>query len=115
MKTIEEIVKDFLQEKLKIPVLFEVPARTIPEKFIVLERVGLGERDHVKTLSLAVQSISTRSRYDADILDHITRDVIHDIVFLPEISGIYLSASYDHTDTSTGRYRYQSVYDISYV
>lgn len=118
--TIEEIVKDYLSEQMDVPVFMELPEtpserfHKIPERFIVLEKVGGGAKDHIENGSIAVQSYSLRSLYAASALDEEVRTVMQGIIERPEISEVRLASSYNHTDTRTKRYRYQSVFDFSF-
>lgn len=115
---IEKIVLDYLTEHMTVPVFMELPEvpsedySTMPERFIVLEKVGGGLNDHINSGSLAVQSYSLNSLYEAANLDEDMRTVMYGIVELDDISGVRLASNYNHTDTRTKRYRYQSVFEI---
>lgn len=117
---IEQIVLEYLSEHMSVPVLMELPEvpseefPLMPERFIVLEKVGGGMSDHIGAGSIAVQSYSLNSLYEAAQLDADMREVMRGIVEVPEISGIRLASNYNHTDTRTKRYRYQSVFEIFY-
>lgn len=118
---IEQIVLNYLSTKLDVPVLMElpeVPTEDFPEwpdQFVVIERVGTSRTDHVKLVSFAFQSYSMTRLYDAAALDDEVKNAMDEIIELPEIGGIRLASNYNHTDTRTKRYRYQCVFDISYV
>ena len=115
---IEQIILEYLSEQMSVPVLMEVPEvpsedfPTMPERFIVLEKVGGGMTDYIGRGSIAVQSYSLISLYDAAELDDEMRTAMFGILERPEISGIKLASNYNHTDTRTKRYRYQSVFDF---
>ena len=115
---IEEIVREYLSEQINVPVLMEVPEtpserfQRIPRRFIVLEKVGGGMTDYIDRASVAVQSYSLVSLYDAAELDDAVKAAMLSIVACPEISGVQLASNYNHTDTRTKRYRYQSVFEI---
>lgn len=117
---IEQIVLDYLSEQISVPVLMELPEvpsesfQSMPERFIVLEKVGGGMADHIGAGSIAVQSYSLNSLYEAAQLDEEVRAAMWGIIELDEISEIRLSSNYNHTDTRTKRYRYQSVFDFHY-
>ena len=112
------IIEQFLIEKLNqwldVPVYAEVP-QDPPERFAVLERVGLKRENHVTDASIAFQSHSTKSLYDAATLDGVVRAAVWLLETLPEISGVRLASSYNHTDPETKRYRYQSTFEIYFV
>lgn len=115
---IEKIVLDYLTEHMTVPVFMELPEvpsedySTMPERFIVLEKVGGGLNDHINSGSIAVQSYSLNSLYEAASLDEDMRSVMRGIIESDSISGIRLASNYNHTDTRTKRYRYQSVFEI---
>lgn len=115
---IEKIVLDYLTEHMTVPVFMELPEvpsedySTMPERFIVLEKVGGGLNDHINSGSIAVQSYSLNSLYEAASLDEDMRSVMQGIIESDSISGIRLASNYNHTDTRTKRYRYQSVFEI---
>ena len=117
---IEQIVLEYLSEHMSVPVLMELPEvpseefPLMPERFLVLEKVGGGMSDHIGAGSIAIQSYSLNSLYEAAQLDADMREVMRGIVEVPEISGIRLASNYNHTDTRTKRYRYQSVFEIFY-
>ena len=120
---IEKIVLDYLTNQMTndqttVPVFMEIPEipsedyPTMPERFILVEKVGGGLTDHINSGSIAVQSYSLNSLYDAAILDEEVRGVMLNMVTQIAISGIRLASNYNHTDTRTKRYRYQSVFEI---
>lgn len=117
---IETIVLNYLSEQMSVPVLMELPEvpsesyPTMPGRFLVLEKVGGGLRDKIPSASIAVQSYSTASLYEAASLDEEVREVMMDMPAHEDISGIRLASNYNHTDTRTKRYRYQSVFEIYY-
>lgn len=115
---IEKVILDYLSEELTVPVLMELPEvpsedyPTFPEQFVIIEKVGGSRRDYVNSASVALQSYSTKSLYQAAQLDEAVRAAMDGILELPEISGMRLASNYNHTDTRTKRYRYQSVFDF---
>lgn len=115
---IEKTILDYLSAELDVPVLMELPEvpsedyPTFPEQFVIIEKVGGSRRDYINFASVAFQSYSTKSLYQAASLDETVREAIDGIISLPEISGIDLTSNYNFTDTRTKRYRYQSVFDF---
>lgn len=116
----EAIVREYLSEQLDVPVLMELPEapserfHKTPRRFVVLEKVGGGMADYIYRASIAVQSYSLISLYDAAELDDAVKAAMLGIVARPEISGVQLASNYNHTDTRSKRYRYQSVFEINY-
>lgn len=117
---IEQIVQTYLSEHLNVPVLLELPEvpsedfPTMPELFIVLEKVGGGMTDRIEAGSIAVQSYSLNSLYEAAQLDKEMRTAMWGIIESDEISEVRIASNYNHTDTRTKRYRYQSVFDFHF-
>lgn len=117
---IETRLIDYLTDALSVPVLMEVPEIPSngypewPEAFVVIERVGGNKGDHLSSASFAFQSYGT-SLYGAAALDEIVRQAMDSFHELDNIGRVRLSSCYNHTDTRSGRYRYQSTYDITFM
>lgn len=117
---IEQIVLEYLTEHIDVPVFTELPEvpsedySTMPERFLVLEKVGGGLNDHINSGSIAVQSYSLNSLYEAAELDEEMRNVMFGILARNDISEVRLASNYNHTDTRTKRYRYQSVFEFHF-
>ena len=117
---IEQIVLEYLTEHMDVPVFMELPEvpsedyPTMPERFIVLEKVGGGLNDYIDSGSVAVQSYSLNSLYEAACLDEEMRAVMFGILELDDISEVRLASNYNHTDVRTKRYRYQSVFEFHF-
>lgn len=117
---IEQIVLDYLTEHIDVPVFMELPEipssefPTLPERFILLEKVGGGQADHIDSGSVAVQSYSLNSLYEAACLDEEMRAVMFGILEQDDISEVRLASNYNHTDVRTKRYRYQSVFEFHF-
>ena len=115
---IEKTVYDYLRSSISAPVYMEfpeVPTTDLPEEFVVLQKVGDSIEDYVWSASIAIQSYSLNSLYNAAALSEEVRnamDVMADEV--DEVSESKMSTEANFTDASTKRYRYQSVYIISY-
>lgn len=117
---IEKTILDYLSGQLTVPVLMELPEvpsedyPTFPEQFVIIEKVGGSRKDQIDSASVAFQSYSTKSLYQAASLDETVRAAVFGITELSTISGVRLASNYNHTDTRTKRYRYQSVFEIFY-
>lgn len=112
---IEVAVLNYLNSALSVPALMEVPENP-PDRFVTIEKVGGGIRNHVRTASFAIQSYSLSSLYEAASLDEEVRsamDVMADEV--DEIGACRMASDYNFTDTRMKRYRYQCTYDITYM
>lgn len=118
---IEKIVYDYLNEYMNVPVFMEMPAipsedyTEIPQEYILIEKVGGDITDHIRSATIAIQSYSTKSLYNAAALNeelHGVMDAMADR--LGAVSQSKMTADTNFTDTSTKRYRYQCLYSISY-
>ena len=110
---IETIVKDYLKNKLSVPVRMEVPVDP-PAKFVVLEKTGSSRTDTLNNATIAAQSYAG-SLADAAALNVEVKAAIDNMIELDEISACRLNSDYNFTDTSMEKYRYQCVYVITYL
>ena len=90
----------------------EVP-KDPPDEFVIIERTGGGRVNMIDNARIAIQSYAT-SLYAAAQLDETVKNLMVDITALGSVCSCRLSASYNFTDPSTKRYRYQSIFDITY-
>ena len=109
---IEVKVKNYLEEKLEIPVRME-DDEDIDGKFILIEKTGGGQENYVKKATLAIQSFDL-SLFEAAMINEKVKETMGNIIELDDISRCQLNSDYNYTDTKQKRYRYQAVYDIIY-
>lgn len=110
---IEKIVLDYLTTKLTpTAVVMEEPKSSVA-KFVLIEKTGGGEKDHIESATLAIKSYDS-TLYKAASLNESVKTAMKDIVELSTVSGCKLNADYNFTDTTEKRYRYQAVFDIYY-
>ncbi len=109
---IEGIVRAQLEALLSVPVSCEVP-KGIEPPFVVLERVGGGETNHIASASIALQSYG-RMLLEAAALNRRVKAAMETVGEMDEIGRCRLDSDYNWTDTSTRQYRYQAVYDLVY-
>ena len=111
---IEDKVREFLESKLSVPVLMEVPKGPEPS-FVVIEKTGSSQINLVSTSILTIQSYAP-SLYEAALLNDLVKDWMLDgmvgLITLDRVSNVSLNSDYNYTDTSTKRYRYQAVFEI---
>lgn len=114
---IEEILYHYLQDNLTVPVMTEMPEvpsedyPVWPDQFVTIEKVGGGKINQIESASFAVQSHAS-TLFKAASLDSQVRVAMEKMSTLPQIGSAKLSSNYNHTDPTTKRYRYQSVFDI---
>ena len=109
---IEKIVLDYLNGVLDVPCYMEVPEKPIAP-YVVIEKTGESETNKILSVTLVTQSYGT-SLYNAAELNEEVKTAMESIVELDSVYRCRLAGSYNFTDTSTKRYRYQSVFDMTY-
>lgn len=109
---IEKIVLDYLNDALAevAPVYMEEPLDK-PERYFLIEKTGSGSSNHVYSATIALQSYA-ESLYEAAVMNEESKEAMLNIIVLDDIGSCRLNSDYNFTDTSTKRYRYQSVWDI---
>ena len=101
---IEEIVFNYLKNKLNVPVTFE----NINEvEYVLIGKSGSSRFDFTNTATFFIQSYSS-------LLNEKVKDVMYDLIELDEITSLHLNSDYDYTDTTIKKYRYQALFDIGY-
>lgn len=108
---IEKILYDFLTECLTVPVYLE--KRETSGRFVVIEKTGSANTNRLDSATFAMQSYGD-SMYEAAALNEQLKDVMQDALTLDEIASVNLNSDYNFTDTTTKKYRYQAVYDLTY-
>lgn len=107
---IEECIRNYLDNKLDVPVYMEKPENK-PEKYVIVQKTGGGISEHLWRPIVAVQSYAD-SMLDAAELNEEVIQAMLDIILLDEISSCKLNSSYEYTDTTEKKYRYQAVFDL---
>ena len=108
---IELIILQYLQEHLgDVPAYMERP-KNQPDMYVVLEKTGSAQMNHIKTATFAVQSYAP-TMYEAAALNEIVKSTMGGAIALDEISKVTLNSDYNYTDTAEKRYRYQAVFDF---
>ena len=109
---IEIIVKEYLEKELDVPVYLEI-SETAAEQYVTVEKTGGGKTDHVNSATLAIQS-RAGSMYEAAKLNEAVKKAMDRITAEDAVSRSSLNSDYNFTDVTTGKYRYQAVYDMKY-
>ena len=107
---IEATVISYLASALSVPVGAELPAM-LPASFVIVEKTGGGEANHIRDATIAVQSYAP-TLFEAAQLNETVLTAMAGLVALPSISRCNLNTSYNFTDPTTKQYRYQAVFDI---
>ncbi|MBR1383995.1 MAG: hypothetical protein IJ555_09355 [Ruminococcus sp.] len=109
---IEITVLDYLTNSLSVPVYMEEPENP-PDEYVLLEKTGSSENDHIQSAVLIVQSYAG-SLYGAASLNGLVKRAMRDSITLDDVTRCKLNSDYNFTDTETKRYRYQAIFDITY-
>lgn len=98
---------------LDVPCYAERPEKEPDRMYIVLEKTGSAEENHIPSATIAIQSYGT-TLYEAAVLNEKVKEVMRDIVKLPSVSSCDLNSDYNFTYTAMKAYRYQAVFVITY-
>jgi len=110
---IELIVKKFIDENLNYPAYMEVP-NSPPDKFFIIEKISGSRDEQIYSATVAIQSYGPSMYQTALICEELNESILNDFITCPEVSKVELNSSYNYPDTSTKRYRYQSLFEIYY-
>ena len=112
---IEDIVRDHLIDEIQLPVYLEEPERP-PRKYMLVEKVGSsdGAAHAVAHAMIAVQSISAESMVSAALLNEQVKQAMWRLEADSRVTKVRCNSDLNYTDTSTRRYRYQALFEITY-
>ena len=111
---IEIIIKEFLESKLSVPVLMEVPKSTVSQ-FVIIEKTGGAQNNHIPSAIITIQSYAKTMQEASELNDEVKHwmlDGVEGLITQNDVSSVGLNSDYNYTDTSEKRYRYQAVFDI---
>ena len=106
---IEKIVLDYLKSK-NINAYME-RNNGIKGDFVLIEKTGSGEENHIKNSTLAIQSFSD-SLYNTALLNEKIKELMKQLIELDEVSKCSLNSDYNYTIPNTKEYRYQAIFDL---
>ena len=110
---IELAIKEYLDSRLSVPVVFEVPENK-PDAYVLVEKTGGSRENMIDSATIAIQSCSGVSLYMAALLNEEVKTAMDGITIRPDISRAKRNTDYNFTDSQTKTYRYQAVYDMVY-
>ena len=111
---IEVTIIEYLNEALDVPVWMEVPKGSDdPDEYVIVQKTGSGKSNFISHATFALQSYGG-SLYEALCLNEAVKTAMDNFITRNEISASRLNSDYNFTDTTTKKYRYQAVYDITY-
>lgn len=91
----------------------EMPENRPAYPFVIIEKTGSSRSNRITTSTLAIQSYGA-TLDDAMELNERVKEVMDEAISLPDVTKVTLNSDYNFTDTSTKRYRYQAVFDITH-
>lgn len=109
---IEEYIIDYLSNVLNVPVFGDVPSPVL-DRFVTVELTGLNKQDKINSATIVVQSWET-SRADASDLNIAVIEAMEGMIARPEISRSAIDSSYNYTDITRKKPRYQAVFTVVY-
>ena len=112
---IEKTVKDYLKTHLSEgrKVYMEVPENP-PDEYVIVEKTGSGQSNHINQAMIAVRSVSKNSMYKAAELNEEVVGLMDNIIYSEDIFRCELNSDYNFTNTATKEYRYQAVFNLFY-
>ena len=109
---IEITVRNKLEELLNVPVFLEQPIEK-PSKYVLVERKGMGEENHLGGSLFIFQSYA-ESMYESASLNKALISEFKGLISLDEMVKIKLNTDYVFTDVTSKKYRYQAVFDVKH-
>lgn len=109
---IEEVVRDYLDEQLTVPVLLQ-RTQKMTEPYVMVEKTGGSQTNRINSATIAVQSYGNSIHVAADLNEQV-KSAMDDIVELSEVSSVSLNSDYNFTDQERDEFRYQAVFDITH-
>ena len=110
---IETILVEYLNDALPCPAYMERPENP-PREYVMIQKTGSMKANQIETATLAFQSYS-ESLYEAALLNEVVKYTVENSVSLPEISSAKLNSDYNFTNTAAKQYRYQAVFNITFM
>lgn len=107
---LELIIIKYLSTKIDIPVVFE-HQKDLPNQFVLIQKTGSSRENLLNSSTVAIQSYGA-SLLEAAKLNEKIKNLMYDLIEVPEIVKVDLNSDYNFTDSETKRYRYQAVFDI---
>lgn len=117
---IEKTVLDYLIRQFNgtdVSVYMEFPEYEHPStdfgKFIIIEKTGSGESNHISQAMIAIQSYA-ESTAQAARLNEAVKTAMKGIIALDEITKVKCNSDYNYPDTTRKLPRYQAVFDLTF-
>lgn len=111
---IEKIIFEYLKAKIvDVPIYLETPTNP-PAEYILIMVSGIREQTiNIHSCLVTIQSYS-KTMYQTSLLNERIWDIMENSVENNEITHCKINSSSVLNDLVTKRYRYQTVYDLTY-
>lgn len=109
---IEAIIRNYLLQKVDVPVYIAKPSR-LPVSYVFIERTGGTIENQIRHATIAVQSIGGTMEQAAQLHEAVLEHM-QDAIELQDVSAVYVNSEYNFTDTETKEFRYQGLFEITY-
>lgn len=107
---IEQVLRDYLADRLTVPVVCERPENK-PAKYVIISKTGSSRTDRLNSAHVVIQS-NADSMYNVMTLNEQIKDILN-ADDIPNVN-CSLEGDYIYTDTATKTYRYQCAYNVYY-
>ena len=107
-----ELREHLVEELAPVGVFLVVPEEP-PETYVVFERTGGGENNHLRTAVIALRAVAQTMQEAAELMEE-TIQAVKGFIISPKIASVNLNSAYNYTDTTKKEYRYQAVFDFVY-
>ena len=113
---IEKIVYDFLKKNIGKNVYMEKPCKAYSDiiPFILIEKTGGSVSNHISHATISIRSYGA-TLFKAAELNETVKSAMSEITSLINVSSCALNSDYNFTDVTTKQYRYQAVFNITYM
>lgn len=115
-RMIETILIKYLTEQniesIGDNVYAEVPAKDIPDNYLVISKLGSSEQDGIYHASVSIDSISNKSLLKAMTINEAVREVMETFAETEAVHSCKFNSDFNNTNTATKEYRYEAVFDF---
>lgn len=109
---IDVLLKNYLDNELAIPVIFEKP-KTVPESYILIELIDAGKDNHIDAVTFQFHCHDT-SLYNAAVLAETVEGLLENAISLPAISKAQFGGKRPEINSTTKIYKYVLTYNFVY-
>lgn len=111
---IEKIIYDYLKKNIYVPIFLEEPEET-HERMLLIEKTGSSQIEtNLYEAVIAIQSYDKSLYKTAELNSSVIKTMIKSIIE-DKISKCELNSDYNFPDLEKNRYRYQAVFNITYL